>query len=918
LIHDPQCSRAGYRCEGKFADVARSRQNAFMSMAKAVPAEAEEIEAKLRWRAHALPVLLLMLLPILASLLLLAGLFDNNPALFFSFLGVHLGGQLLHGAPGWLDPTISLLTQPLGRLGAQDWLRGVIPWWNPFTGIGMPLAAEMQTLSFFLPFVLLLKFWQGWLWMKVILQIISGIAMYALLIELGCRRVAAFVPGLLFALNGSFFLVPHAMGPIPFLPLLLLGVERAAHAARNGTRLGWGLIPLALAYSLYAGYPEVAYIDGLLVACWTLWRFASLPGRRLRFAGKVALGSGIGLALSLPLIVPFLHYVQHSYLGAHDFLFSIMTLRGSAAPLQIFPLAYGAPGTASPIYVDWAELGGWFGLPAIILALAALIRPGAHKGLVRTLFGFAAFWQARLWGVPPAIWLADLIPDLAQTDSVRFAGVAMEAAVFIMAGLGIDSWLRGISLSRGRILVLAGFMALIIALSFIAASPSMMPWYRLDPGALRISLAASGAELMGGAALLALLAIRPSRRRALLIAVIIGGDAFMVAFLPQLSAPRTGHLDLAGVAFLQRHQGLTRSYTLQPFGPDYPAAFGLASINDNALPVARSWSRYIKERLDPYGDVVMFTGAQPRDTPGVPDQAAELRRHLAGYAATGVKYLLATPGDQPFRHAARLPAGTSPHALALGAGQSVSGTIPAGVIRLHTISIAEISIGTFAGAASGMLDVRLCAGVHCAVGRASLDHAPDGIYLPVRLDHDLAVPVNGGLRYRVSHESGSAVALWLGPLAPGAPASLSVAPHHLALPLRFLGRKLVPGAKTVFRDQVMTIYRLPHDRRFYSTSPECALSEQDLNHLIANCLNPARLLRLEAWFPGWHVRLNGKPAVISRQEDVFQSVQLAAGRTRVSFFYRPRGTFVSVALALAALLLWLGLMINGHRISDSY
>jgi hypothetical protein len=858
-------------------------------------------------RRHALPVLLLVLAPAAASLLVLLGIFDNNPALFFSFLGRDLAGQLLPGAPAWLDPTIALLTQPLARLSAQDWLHGIIPWWNPYTGIGMPLAAEMQSLSFFLPFVLMLKFWQGWLWMKILLEIMSGIFMYALLIELGCRRLAAFIPGLLFGLNGSFFLVPHAMGPIPFLPLLLLGVERAARAARQEKGAGWGLIPLALAYSLYAGYPEVAYIDGLLVALWVLWRFAAMPGCRVRFAGKIALGTAIGLALSLPLVVPFLHYVVRSYLGAHDFLFSIMALRGSAAPLQIFPLAYGPPGMMSPVYIDWAELGGWFGLPAVILALAALLRPGRHRGLVYVLGGFVLFWQARIWGAGPAIILADLIPDLAQTDAVRFAGVAMEAAVFILAGIGIESWLRGIPLSRRGIAGIGGLTALIIAASFLAAAPSMLPWNRANPAAASFGRIADAAEFASGVVLLALLALRPTRRRALLLAAIIAADSFAVAFLPQLSAPRTGRLDVAGVRFLQRHQGLARFYTLQPFGPDYPAAFGLASINDNALPVARSWSRYIKTRLDPYGDVVMFTGAQPRLRPDMPDQATELRRHLAGYAATGVKYVLASPGDYPFRQTQRLPVGATSHAIALGAGGSVAGVIPAGLLRLHEIGIAEISIGTYKGAARGRLDLTLCAGTDCARGQADLDHAADDAYLPLRLDHDLAVRAGMPLRYRLTHETGSAVALWLGPLEPGAPAALDLGSTGMALPLRFLGRQLVP-AHRVFQDGVMTIYRLPGYRRFYSTAPKCSLSAATWNRLTAECPRPARLLRLEAWFPGWRARINSAPVQVSRSKEVFQSVMLPAGRSTIRFAYRPRGIAVSTAAALAALLLWAGLI----------
>ena len=88
----------------------------------------------------------------------------------------------------------------------------------------MPLAAQMQTEAFFLPFVLLLHWDAGWLAQRVLLQMLCGLFAYAFLLEIGLRRAASFFGGALFALSPLFFLDPHAaIAPLPFLPLLLSG-----------------------------------------------------------------------------------------------------------------------------------------------------------------------------------------------------------------------------------------------------------------------------------------------------------------------------------------------------------------------------------------------------------------------------------------------------------------------------------------------------------------------------------------------------------------------------------------------------------------------------------------------------------------------------------------------------------------------
>ena len=44
--------------------------------------------------------------------------------------------------------------QALGHLVATDWFSGHVPWWNPYEGLGVPLAGDMQSGAFFPPTLL--------------------------------------------------------------------------------------------------------------------------------------------------------------------------------------------------------------------------------------------------------------------------------------------------------------------------------------------------------------------------------------------------------------------------------------------------------------------------------------------------------------------------------------------------------------------------------------------------------------------------------------------------------------------------------------------------------------------------------------------------------------------------------------------
>ncbi|OYW07368.1 MAG: hypothetical protein B7Z59_11875, partial [Acidiphilium sp. 37-67-22] len=95
------------------------------------------------------PLLILALAPLLG--LLPDWLFGVSLNPIWTTSGAATGSipGLIHGQSIG-DPNIGWTTQALGHLAAEDWLHLRLPWWNPYNGIGLPLAGEIQPEAFFL------------------------------------------------------------------------------------------------------------------------------------------------------------------------------------------------------------------------------------------------------------------------------------------------------------------------------------------------------------------------------------------------------------------------------------------------------------------------------------------------------------------------------------------------------------------------------------------------------------------------------------------------------------------------------------------------------------------------------------------------------------------------------------------------
>lgn len=602
------------------------------------------------------PVALVVGVVVLANVLYLAGVSTFDPMSSFADLGSVLHGGILSGQYE-IDPNAGFTAQSLGHLAATDLLHLHLPWWDPYEGVGAPLAGEMQGAALF-PGTLLLWFRDGQLWLHLLLEALSGLATMRLLERLGCGRWVAATLACAFALCGTFAWYAGQPGnEILFLPLLVLGIEHARQAASYGRRFGYVLIAVALALSVYAGFPETAYLDGLLAALWAVVRGAGVRrGARVRYAARLVAGTGAGVLLAAPAIVAFADYVPHAALGPHSGgVFDLVHMSHEAIAGLVFPYLFGPifgfdASAHSVLLVNfWSQVGGYLTTSLLILDLLALWGR-RHRALRVALLFWLVVALGRTYGLGPVWHTFDLLPFMGHVGAYRYLSPSVSFAAVVLAALGAEDVRRGDVprlAAAGALLVAAGLGAA-AALSGgpILASVSGIPGAR----AWAIGSLVWGfgiLTLIGGGSV----ALRGRWRTAVVITCVVL-DALGMYVVAELSAPRSVSYDAGLVAFLQRHDATGRFFTLGPMQANYGSYFGVPEADINDLPTPEAYHRYIEHRLDT-NTPLQFTGTVMANPRG-PSPLQELVAHFSSYEAIGVRDVIAFAGTVPSSIAASL------------------------------------------------------------------------------------------------------------------------------------------------------------------------------------------------------------------------------------------------------------------------
>ena len=532
-----------------------------------------------------------------------------------------------------VDPNVGFITQPQGHLAALSILHGHVPWWNYFEGMGQPLAGEMQAAALF-PLVILFLMPAGLLLFHLSLQIIAGVTTYLVLRRLGVMSSIATMGAILFALNGTFAWIGNAViNPIAFLPMMVLGVEIVIDRTRDSRRAGWTVLALAIALSIYAGFPETAYLDGLLAAGWALTRLFSLPrSRRGPAARDLFVGGIVGVLLSLPILVAFLDFVKSANIGGHVAL----GLGGGATTysrlkLLIDPYLGGAivggPG-ATP-----RNLLGYFTASVTVFAIV-----GVAGARLRPLRWFLAGWT--LLGIAGATdllkirILIDLVPGMGTVAFARYIWPTAEFAVIVLAALGLGDVATRVahrSLPRWALGGVGALLLVVVLVATSVAGPST--------GSDRVVvIILSLLPFLGIAVLGVTLTWFDARVVCRVAMAVMLAESFAFFSVPTFRNPTSITVASGSISYLEQNLGLNRFLSMGALSPNWGAQYSIDEIDEVDLPIPSAFTDYIHTSLAP-----SVSSPHKFTLPFNLASEDEVAAHLANYEALGVAYLLTPP-----------------------------------------------------------------------------------------------------------------------------------------------------------------------------------------------------------------------------------------------------------------------------------
>lgn len=589
------------------------------------------------------PLLLILLAVLVGNGLYLVGESNTNTISWtanISHVVCHITTCI--GQRSMIDPNVGYITQPLGHLSAMDLLHGHLPWWNYFEGLGQPLAGEMQSAALF-PLTLLFAFPAGLLFFHIGLELIAGICTYFLAKRVGLPIFVATTVGALFALNGTYAWLGNAvLNPVAFLPMLLLGIEMIYDSTMTKDNKGWYLCAIAVALAFYAGFPEVAYFDGLFALGWAAVRLFSLPSESRRKAlERLGIGGGVGLLLSLPILVPFADFSKVAYLGHHTAAID-GTAHISVHALQMFfdPYVYGTLFHNTAVASVWGGIGGYF--TASVGALALL---GLFGERFRPLRIYLGLWV--LFGLSGAFNFLDLrkvwnlIPLIQNVSFGRYIMASCELSMIMLAGLGLMDFAHS---AKAKRLVTVTSSVMLLGLVWIVVSAGS-----LNAGVVyghRARIVAAFLDAIPFLAVIALLVLgrfAKWRWTPLLVSAVLVVESLLIFGVPSSVAAKYVHVDMKPIHYLQKHEGDYRFFDFAVLTPNWGSQYGLNELNAIDLPFPKKFSNFIENQLSP-GLTPANQFITKGGMPGMDMQMQEVVTHFAAYEGASVKYLVLITG----------------------------------------------------------------------------------------------------------------------------------------------------------------------------------------------------------------------------------------------------------------------------------
>jgi hypothetical protein len=466
------------------------------------------------------------------------------------------------------DPIVQMI--PWTTLDWTQVHHGFLPLWNPYNGLGLPLAFNWQSSPFGIPSLIGYIFPMRFAYTAAVATtlIIAGTGGYVLGRVLRLGFLGAVMVATVFELSG---------------PLIAwLGYSGAQAMSWGGWLFAAGILvvrgnrrvpaialfAVALACGVYAGYPEglIVFMAATGIFVIMLLAFRAIPSRFGFEPGPIgrpvidlAIAIVAGGALAAPLLLPALQLTATSVrttatgtsgLPVHDMLYLIFS-GFDGVPVE------GNYGFGGAYFYN--ATAGYVGIIAVVLASVAIVtgirrrRPEvlAATSVVAAMAALAYF--------APVTRLVDSFPLIGDVNWLR-ALMPLSLALAILAGVGLDAVVRSPRSRTLRASLLGGFgaAALLLAGLWLFGRDGGLPTFGT---ALAVHVRAESfvwpvAGVVVGTAGAALLWWRCRTGRAVAVALLVCETLFLVtAGSVQIASSANGLAPTPAVTALQRAVG---------------------------------------------------------------------------------------------------------------------------------------------------------------------------------------------------------------------------------------------------------------------------------------------------------------------------------------------------------------------------
>ena len=355
--------------------------------------------------------------------------------------------------------------EPYQHFLRERLLSGEIPWWNPYSSLGRPFAADLQTALLYPATLLVVALgpYLGWVIGTWVHGVLAVAGFRRLAGRFGASRPAAIAGAAAYLFCGPLYArmqegevnYVYALCLLPWVLWLSAGIAEAP------TRRGWAALTLVFALQLGCGHPQVFWLSALGSGLFTTGLLGLPPWREalrrwVRTELALVAASLTAMALLGIVLVPFLELASQSNRARPSLAFSGAFSMSATQWMSLAWPTWGAYGVnwEYNLFVGAAvAAGGLVGLArlrepgmraaAFMAACAAVIAAGPATPLFAVLFrvvpGMSSFRVPARSGILCAVALilgaAALASRRGLSRRTRGAAAAVAAALLLAAAV---------------------------------------------------------------------------------------------------------------------------------------------------------------------------------------------------------------------------------------------------------------------------------------------------------------------------------------------------------------------------------------------------------------------------------------------------------------------------------------------------